>query len=69
MILVPWKDVFTHGSMHTFLVKNIYPKLEAALLHLNINPVNQVPTGFDELIMIYIFTKIGSALTLNRGYR
>jgi len=41
MILLPWKDVFTPGSMHTFLIKNIYPKLETALLHLNINPINQ----------------------------
>jgi len=41
MILVPWKEVFTPSSMHAFLVKNIIPKLETALLHLPINPVNQ----------------------------
>jgi len=41
MILLPWKDVFTRGAMQAFLLKNIVPKLEAALLHLQINPVNQ----------------------------
>lgn len=41
MILLPWKDVFTRGAMQAFLVKNIVPKIEAALLHLPINPLNQ----------------------------
>ena len=42
MILLPWKEVFTRGAMQAFLLKNIVPKLEAALLHLQINPINQV---------------------------
>jgi len=41
MILLPWKEVFTRGAMQAFLLKNIVPKLEAALLHLQINPINQ----------------------------
>jgi hypothetical protein len=28
------------------LVKNIVPKLEAALLHIPINPLNQVPVPY-----------------------
>ena len=41
-ILAPWAEVFTKGSMNAFLLNNIIPKLEAALLHLPINPINQV---------------------------
>ena len=52
MILLPWKDVFTPGSMHTFLIKNIYPKLETALLHLNINPINQVCNNINILLLM-----------------
>ncbi|XP_023335481.1 tuftelin-interacting protein 11 [Eurytemora carolleeae] len=40
-ILAPWAEVFTKGSMNAFLLNNIIPKLEAALLHLPINPINQ----------------------------
>ena len=41
LILLPWKDVFTRGSMQAFLVKNIVPKLETAIAGLVINPHNQ----------------------------
>ena len=44
-ILAPWAEVFTKGSMNAFLLNNIIPKLEAALLHLPINPINQVNTS------------------------
>ena len=41
LILLPWKDVFTRGSMQAFLVRNIVPKLESAISGLVINPHNQ----------------------------
>ena len=44
-ILAPWAEVFTKGSMNAFLLNNIIPKLEAALVHLPINPLNQVNTN------------------------
>ena len=31
LILLPWKEVFPRGSLHAFVLKNIYPKLEQAL--------------------------------------
>ena len=43
---IKYHKVFTRGAMQAFLLKNIVPKLEAALLHLNINPVNQVSFNF-----------------------
>jgi len=41
LILLPWKDVFTRGSMQAFLVRNIVPKLESSISGLVINPHNQ----------------------------
>jgi len=41
LILMPWQDVFSRGSMCAFLTKNIVPKLEQALANLPINPHNQ----------------------------
>ena len=31
LILLPWKEVFPKGSLHAFVLKNIYPKLEQVL--------------------------------------
>ena len=41
LILLPWSEVFSRASMLAFLTKNIVPKLETALLSLNISPRNQ----------------------------
>jgi len=41
LILLPWKEVFSRGSMVAFLTKNIVPKLEGALSTLPITPHNQ----------------------------
>jgi len=38
LILLPWKDVFTKGSMAAFLTKNIVPKLESLLASMPICP-------------------------------
>ena len=36
LILLPWQEVFSRGSMCAFLTKNIVPKLEQALTTLPI---------------------------------
>jgi len=41
LILLPWQDVFSRGSMVAFLTKNIVPKLEQALAVMPITPRNQ----------------------------
>eukprot|EP00090_Calanus_glacialis_P026300 TRINITY_DN41326_c0_g1_i1.p1 TRINITY_DN41326_c0_g1~~TRINITY_DN41326_c0_g1_i1.p1 ORF type:complete len:713 (+),score=291.77 TRINITY_DN41326_c0_g1_i1:106-2244(+) len=41
LILLPWQEVFSRGSMCAFLTKNIVPKLEQALATLPITPHNQ----------------------------
>lgn len=41
LILLPWKDVFTKGSMAAFLTKNIVPKLESLLSSMPITPQHQ----------------------------
>lgn len=41
-ILTPWITVFSKGSMDTFLMKNIVPKLQLAMQELIINPIHQV---------------------------
>ena len=38
-VVRPWKDVFAKSSMSSFLSNNIIPKLEQALLHMNLNPL------------------------------
>uniref|UniRef100_A0A7E4V146 G-patch domain-containing protein n=1 Tax=Panagrellus redivivus TaxID=6233 RepID=A0A7E4V146_PANRE len=38
-VLAPWKNVFTHSSMSSFLNMNIVPKLERALMEMNMNPI------------------------------
>ena len=40
-LLLPWVTVFSKGEMDAFLVKNILPKLEVAILNLNMNPKQQ----------------------------
>jgi len=41
LILLPWKEVFSRGSMCAFLTKNIVPKLEQSLATMPITPHNQ----------------------------
>ncbi|KFD61936.1 hypothetical protein M514_07688 [Trichuris suis] len=40
-MLKPWKDVFTAGSMSSFLNQHVLPKLELCLQGMVINPANQ----------------------------
>lgn len=40
LILLPWQEVFSRGSICAFLTKNIVPKLEQALATLPITPYN-----------------------------
>lgn len=40
-VLLPWVPVFSKGAMDAFLVKNILPKLQEAILNWNINPSQQ----------------------------
>ncbi|QQP33031.1 Tuftelininteracting protein 11like [Caligus rogercresseyi] len=41
LILLPWKDVFSRGSLHAFLIKYVLPKLELSIQKLIINPSSQ----------------------------
>ncbi|XP_040582853.2 LOW QUALITY PROTEIN: tuftelin-interacting protein 11 [Lepeophtheirus salmonis] len=41
LILLPWKEVFSKGSMHAFLIKYVLPKLEISIQKLIINPHQQ----------------------------
>jgi len=41
-ILMPWMTVFSKGSIETFLLKNIVPKLQQAMQELVINPLHQI---------------------------
>jgi len=41
-ILTPWINVFSKGSMDTFILKNILPKLQLALQSMMINPTQQI---------------------------
>ncbi|XP_035660288.1 tuftelin-interacting protein 11-like [Branchiostoma floridae] len=45
-ILKPWKPVFSEGSMDSFLLKNILPKLGLCLQEFVINPHQQHLDGF-----------------------
>ncbi|KAI8489214.1 Tuftelin-interacting protein 11 [Branchiostoma belcheri] len=45
-ILQPWKPVFSEGSMDSFLLKNILPKLGLCLQEFVINPHQQHLDGF-----------------------
>ena len=40
-ILLPWKDVFSKGSLQAFVLKNIMPKLEEVMYKLIVNPAQQ----------------------------
>ena len=40
-ILLPWKEVFSKGSLQAFVLKNIMPKLEGVMLKLIVNPGQQ----------------------------
>lgn len=40
-VLLPWVPVFSKGAMDAFLIKNILPKLQVAIIKWDINPNQQ----------------------------
>jgi tuftelin-interacting protein 11 len=48
LIVEPWRDIFTTSSMHSFILKNILPKLEQTIANeLIINPQAQDPRPWE----------------------
>ncbi|KAE9555814.1 hypothetical protein FO519_001028 [Halicephalobus sp. NKZ332] len=61
-VVRPWKDVFAKSSMSSFLSNNIIPKLEQALLHMNLNPLENFE--YPEFFAVINWTEIiGTDLT------
>ena len=49
-MLRPWKEVFAAGTMHSFLVQHILPKLEQAIGQMTIDPSRQDYTAWQCVI-------------------
>lgn len=48
-MIAPWQNVFAEGDLHSFLVKNIIPKLQMSLNELIINPLQQDLEYFNQV--------------------
>ncbi|XP_078701272.1 tuftelin-interacting protein 11-like isoform X2 [Branchiostoma floridae x Branchiostoma belcheri] len=63
-ILQPWKPVFSEGSMDSFLLKNILPKLGLCLQEFVINPHQQHLDGFQWVLRWHGMLPIQSLTSL-----